>query len=494
MASKTKPPLKVLIAASEAAPLAKEGGLGDVVGSLAPALAELGCQAAVALPAYREITDNAPVRRVAADLPVRLGDAQLPVNVLEAELASGVPAYLVQYDPFFGRFGKYGDRFGAYGDNDERYILFSKAVFPLIHATGFAPDVILANDWQTGLIAPLLHNGALPGCACVFVIHNLGYLGLVPGHHVHMLGLPDRYYTFEGLEFWGSMSLLKAGIAYADALVTVSPTYAREIQTPEMGAGLDGLLRHRSDRLHGILNGIDPSQWNPETDPHLAANYSIKDRSGKKDCKRDLLARAGLSETLMGRPVMGMVTRLVSQKGIDIFLVAAQEMLNMGMGLVVLGSGDPNYEQALTDLALANPGIVSAIIAFDPAMSRKVFAGSDLLCVPSLYEPCGLTQMYAMAYGTLPVVRATGGLADTVADPKDGNFPGTGFSFGPYWAGDLAWAASRARDAYYTPAVWEAMTTEAMKTARNFSRDHSARQYLDLLERVAAEKKGPSAA
>jgi starch synthase len=330
----------------------------------------------------------------------------------------------------------------------------------------------------------LLDQGALPGSAGIFAIHNMGYLGLVPREEVGNIGLPDKYYRMEGLEFYGRMSLLKAGIVYAKRVVTVSPTYALEIQTPEFGFGLDGLMRSIKQRLHGILNGVDYRVWNPETDKYLAANYSPQDLTGKSFCKEDLLKVMGLDSGLMDMPVAGMVTRLVGQKGCALLAKAADELFAMGLGLVVLGSGDDVYEGLFLDLQARYPDRFGLKLGFDPGLAHKIIAGSDIFLIPSLYEPCGLTQMYSLKYGTIPVVRATGGLKDTVIDPEEKKGQGTGFKFDRFQAEDLAEGVKRALKAFEQPYLWQKMIREAM--GQDFSWRRSAKEYLRLFERTLA--------
>jgi len=479
----------VLVVASEAAPLAKVGGLGDVVGSLPLALKELGCRIAVALPAYREIKGVCKNwEAVAKDLPVRMGTLRLTADVFVTELAPGVPTYLIRRDEFFDRSGLYGTNRGEYFDNPERFIFFSRSIFGLCSAIGFVPDVILANDWQTGLIMCLLDEGAMPQTAGVFVIHNIGYLGLVPPERIGNIGLPDRYYSAQGLEYYGQMSLLKAGILYAQAVVTVSPTYAREIQTSDYGGGLDGLMRSVSRRLYGILNGVDLKTWNPSADQHLAATYSRQDLGGKTVCKRDLLKVLGLPVELLDKPLVGMVTRLVDQKGCKLVLEAAEDLFALDLGLVVLGAGDESYESLFSELQSGNPDRFGLRLGLDPDLAHKVVGGCDMLLVPSLYEPCGLTQMFGLRYGTIPVVRATGGLQDTVLDPNDGHRPGTGFKFKEFRGSDLVQAMGRAVKTYRERRDWRAMMLEAM--AQDFSWDRSAKEYLRVFERAVEARRG----
>jgi len=481
--------MKVLIVASEAAPIAATGGLGDVVGSLPGALRDLGCTVWVAIPAYRTALDRIEAWDLAVEaLSVPMGRGAVSGDILLSQLSPDIPLYLVRCDPFFDRDGIYGTPAGDYRDNPERYIFFSRMIPLLCASLSLKPDVILANDWQTGLVMALLNEGAVPGAAGVFSIHNMGYLGLVPSERIGNIGLPYTYYRTEGLEFYGQMSLLKAGIVYAEHVVTVSPTYAQEIQTPEMGFGLDGLMRSVSHRLHGILNGVDYRVWDPAIDPHLARAYSRDDLSGKTACKQDLLKEMRLPPALVKRPLAGMVTRLVEQKGTGLLADACHALFSMDMGLVVLGSGDTAHEQVLMDLQARYPDRFGLKIGFDPGLAHKIVAGSDIFLLPSLYEPCGLTQMYSLRYGTLPVARATGGLKDTIVDPNDGNGEGTGFKFDRFHAADLVAGTARAIMAWQKPHIWKAMQQHAM--SRDFSWRRSAEAYLSLFEKTIRHNKG----
>ena len=465
--------------------MATAGGLGDVIGSLPIALTELGCEVSVALPAYRPALKRIKEWEVAAEgLPVILGKRNLTGDILLGELDRNVPIYLVRRDEFFDRNGIYGTNKGEYFDNLERYIFFSHSIPALCSELSLHPDIILANDWQTGMVMALLDHGSLPGSTGIFAIHNMGYLGLVPREGVRNIGLPDKYYRMEGLEFYGRMSLLKAGIVYAKKVVTVSPTYALEIQTPEFGFGLDGLMRSIKQRLHGILNGVDYRVWNPETDKYLTANYSPQDLTGKALCKEDLLKVMGLDSGLIDRPVAGMVTRLVEQKGCALLSEAAEELFAMGLGLVVLGSGDDVYKDLFLDLQARYPDRFGLKLGFDPGLAHKIIAGSDMFLIPSLYEPCGLTQMYSLKYGTIPVVRATGGLKDTVIDPNEKMGKGSGFKFDRFQAGELTGTVKRALKTFEQPDLWQKMRQEAMD--QNFSWRRSANEYLKLFERTLA--------
>jgi starch synthase len=484
-----KKPLNILVAASEAAPLAKAGGLGDVVGSLPLALRNLGCRVVVVLPAYRQALEQAGELILTAEgLAVDPGRSDLTADILVGKLAPGVPVCLVRQDEFFDRNELYGSKHVEYSDNRERFIFFSRSIPALCSAAGFEPDVILANDWQTGLVMALMHKGALPRTAGVFAIHNMGYLGLVPPENKENIGLPDSYYRMDGLEYYGQMSLLKAGIVYSQAVITVSPTYAEEIQTPELGSGLDGLMRSIKDRLYGILNGVDYEEWNPATDRHLTANYSPENLAGKARCKQDLLKTLGLPDELLEMPVIGMVTRLFEQKGCQLVAEAAEDLFALGTGFILLAQGDEHYERLFLGLQDRYPERFGLKLGFDAGLAHKITAGCDMFMIPSLYEPCGLTQMFSLKYGTIPVVRATGGLVDTVTDPNEGDTPGTGFKFEAFKSEALLKAVGRATKTFRNREAWRAMMLEGMD--RDFSWEHSAKEYLAVFERAVADRRG----
>jgi starch synthase len=480
--------LRILVAASEAVPLAQAGGLGDVVGSLPLVFRDLGHQVAVVVPAYRRILEkNRNLEHAAKRLPIPLGRLNLTADILVGELGPGVPVYLVRRDEFFDRTELYGSSQGEYIDNPERYIFFSRSIPALCETVGFIPDVILGNDWQTGLVMALLNEGALPQTAGVFAIHNLDYLGLLPPERMESICLPDTYYTMEGLEYFGQMSLLKAGIVYAQEVITVSPTYAREIQTPEYGHGMAGLMYSVRNRLHGILNGVDYKIWNPATDNNIAANYSFQDFSGKSRCKHELLKVMGLPDKLIQRPLLGMVTRLFGQKGCRLVAEAAERLFSLDLGFVLLAAGEVSYQQLFMELQDRHLSHFGLKLGFDSVLSHKIIAGCDMFLMPSLYEPCGLTQMFSLKYGTIPIVRATGGLQDTVIDPNEGHSPGTGFKFDRFHSDELIIAVRRVIEAFQNREVWQAMMRGAM--AQDFSWEHSAKEYLAVFERAIATKR-----
>ena len=477
--------MKVLIVSSELSPVAKEGGLGDAVSGLAPALVSLGCEVKVAVPGYGQVLENFPGSELVTEkVRVSMGSYNLYADLRRLEPSPGVDAYLVCNESMFGRHGVYGNKNGLFYDNHKRYIFFSKSIPALCSASRYIPDVILGNDWQTGLIMALLDQGHMPRTAGVFVIHNIGYLGYVPPEDIAMLGLSSNHLSLEGLEFYGQISLLKAGIAYANNLVTVSPTYSREIQTTEQGAGLDGLMRKRSQDLMGILNGVDFQVWSPEHDKHIPVFYGKADMTGKQQCKQALLEELSLESALMEKPLAGMVTRLFSQKGIELVIEAMPEIMKKGMGFVLLGNGEESFARELRKLSQEYPGQFRFEEDFNDPLAHRIMAGADILCVPSLYEPCGLTQMYALQYGTIPVVRATGGLADTVWDVESSNGAANGFSFDAFSSGAFAYALERAGTYFQNKKSWNALVKNAMASARKFTWEKAAVQYLALFERA----------
>lgn len=481
--------LSILVAASEAAPLAMAGGLGDVIGNLPLALRDLGCRVAVVLPAYRQALARIQDYKITTrGLKVPMGRSYMTADVLVGDLATGVPVLLIRQDEFYDRDEIYDNGRGEYPDNPERFIFFSHSIPTLCLSSGFHPDIILANDWHTGLVMPLLAEGILPRTAGVFAIHNMGYLGLVPGDRKKYIGLPEKYYGTQGLEYYGQMSLLKAGILYSQAVTTVSPSYAREIQTPEYGSGLDGLMRSIRVRLFGILNGVDYQAWSPATDTHIKANYSTADLSGKRLCKQELLKVMGLPDELSDRPLVGMVTRLVDQKGCNLVAEGAKRLFDLDIGIVLLGTGDEKYRRLFSTLQSRYPRLFGLKLGFDEDLAHKILAGSDMLLTPSLYEPCGLTTMCALHYGTIPIVRATGGLRDTVLDPNEGDGHGTGFKFSRFQSGELIKAIERAYGVFQERKRWKAMMLNAM--AREFFWRDSAREYLAVFDQAIAARRG----
>jgi len=469
---------RVLMVASEATPFAKTGGLADVVGALAATLCARGEEVAIVMPRYRSVPLKG-AQCVREHLPVWLAAG----SAYEASvwLATDRPVlyYFIDCPPLYDRAGLYGET-ADYPDNYVRFAVLAQAALAVVRSL-FRPDLIHCHDWQTALVPVYIRtrlegDPTFMGLKTLLTIHNLGYQGIYPREILARIGLDDTLFHPDALEFFGNVNLLKGGIGYADALNTVSPTYAREIQTPELGFGLDGLLRARSDVLSGILNGADYAEWNPETDPHLAAHYSASDLGGKRLCKRDLLAELGLPAENLDRPLIGMVSRLDTQKGFELIEEAAAGLAAEDCSVAALLTSTPALEEPLRLWAAAHPRQVALRIAYDERLAHQIEAGADLFLMPSRYEPCGLNQIYSLRYGTVPVVRATGGLADTVDED-------TGFTFGEYSGAALMEALRAALSAWRDPQRWRGLMQRGM--AKDFSWEASAAQYAALYRRLA---------
>ncbi len=476
--------MEILFVASEVAPWSKTGGLADVAGALPRALAARGHDVTVVTPRYGGIDAAAAgFAREERGLVVR-GEA----TGLWVRREAGRPeVVLVDHPRFFGaRAGLYGEGGGEYADNAERFAHLCRAALAVPAALGRRPRIVHANDWQTGLCPWLLRHErardpALAGARTVFTVHNLAYQGVFPKEALPFLGLPWDVFHVDAMEFYDQVSFMKAGLSFADALTTVSPTYAREILTPEEGAGLDPLLRHRRAVLHGILNGIDVAEWDPARDPHLPAHYSARDLAGKGACKASLQRELGLP-VRPDVPLVGMVSRLADQKGVDLVVAALPQIVLREAQVAVLGTGSHAYEEAFRRAAAAHPAQVAARIGFDEGLAHRIEAGADVFLMPSRYEPCGLNQMYSLRYGTAPVVRAVGGLDDTVED-FDGWNRGTGFKFREYAPHALLLALRRALEAWRDQRAWRALVLRGM--AQDFSWDRSARGYEALYRTLA---------
>ncbi len=411
---------------AEAVPYAKTGGLGDVAGALPHELAKLGYDVRLIIPRYGFLDNSAHRFQQVAEFTVPTADGPILAAVeqdrsLPRAAAGRVSVFALRHDPFFGRSGLYQDHGRDYPDNLARFSFFSRGVLALLtrfDATEqWRPDVLHLHDWQTALCAVYLNTlyakqREFAGLKTVLTLHNVGYQGQFPKAQFEKTGLPAALFTPSGLEFYGSLNLLKGGILFADMLTTVSPTYSREIQTPEFGFGLEGVLAQRKDRLSGIVNGIDTDLWNPSTDPFLPHAYSASDLSGKAVCKQDLQREMTLP--VKDVPVLGIVSRLVGQKGLDLVVDIIPELMELDLQLMILGSGERRYEQEFDSFRKHYPEKIALHLGFDEGLAHRIQAGSDLLLIPSRYEPCGLTQLHGLRYGTVPIVRKTGGLADTV--------------------------------------------------------------------------------
>ena len=475
--------MKILFITPELAPLAKSGGLGDVCEALPKVLVELGVQVDIVIPFYRWIKEKRPTL-IKEDIPVSFGWRQLTVDLYQLQLDENIRLFLIARDEFFDRAFIYGTNKGGYFDNGERFAFFSQAVLAAVDALGEKWDIFHCHDWQSALVPVYLKtryfsHPVISSIKTLLTIHNLGYQGVFPSQIFASLNLPPHLFSIDGLEFWGQVNFLKGGIIFADFLTTVSPTYAKEVQTLEYGFGLDGVLRAYGYKLRGILNGVDYREWNPETDPYIAAHFSKEDLKGKVVCKQDLLQICGLPPDLIQRPLFGMVTRLVEQKGIDLLLPLIERMMQRGIGLIILGTGEKKYEDALTKIASYYPSQMYVKIAFNEVIAHKIIAGADMFLMPSRYEACGLTQLYSLKYGTIPIVRNTGGLADTVEEADLEKGIGTGFKFDDYHPEALWQAIEKAISCFQNKkSVWHNLMQNAMRS--DFSWEKSAQAYLEV--------------
>jgi starch synthase len=481
--------MHIVFAASECVPWAKTGGLADVVGSLPRALAKLGHKVSVFLPYYRQVAKALP------SAPVVLPSVTIPfpsynrfVRILDGGLAEGVQTYFVDNPELFDRENFYSTPSGDYPDNAERFDLLSRAVIEASKVLE-VPDVFHVHDWQTAILAVLLRSTyyfdpVLQHVPVVLTIHNAGYQGWFPPRTMETLLLPWDMFTFEKLEQNDTVNFLKGGIVYADALTTVSQRYAEEMQTSEYGNGLEGAIRRRSGDLFGILNGVDYEEWDPGIDPHIAAHYSVEKLAGKKECRRDLLHAFGLEGIGDDTAVIGIVSRFATQKGFDFIVDILERLVQEDVVLVMLGSGEEYYERLLTEMAERYSSKVRVKINFDNVMAHKIEAGADMFLMPSRYEPGGLNQIYSLRYGTIPIVRATGGLDDTIDEQPNGG--GNGFKFWGYDPADLLAAIQRALGVFRNQEEWTQMMKRGM--VQDFSWDKPAREYVRVYERVIANR------
>lgn len=474
--------LKILMVASEVAPFAKTGGLADVTGSLPPALCSLGHDVRLVMPWYpcvRKVTGS--LRLARQPLMVPMGGRVYQTGYRSGHFG-GVQIYFIDLAEFFDRPGLYGEEGEDYPDNAERFGLLSRAALELARRLEFVPDVVHAHDWQAGLVPVYLRQQLwrdpfFAKTGSLFSIHNLGYQGVYPLETGRELGLERSLLESEGLEYHGKLSLLKGGIRFADQVNTVSPTYCREICTPEHGMGLDGLLRARGDRLHGLLNGLDGKLWSPASDQALPASYALGQLAGKAVCKRVLQEELGL-RLAPKTPLAAMITRLDSQKGIELVLESWDRLMARGLQMVILGSGNPDYQRRLSEAAAFYPEQACVLTRFDDALARRIYAGSDLFLMPSRYEPCGLGQLIALRYGSVPVVHATGGLADTIFDPEEDPQQANGFKFREYRHSSFLDGLDRALKAAAVPEEWNPLVKRGM--SQDFSWAQAAQGYVKL--------------
>ena len=478
--------MRVLQVSAELFPLLKTGGLADVAGALPAALATAGAEPRLLVPGFPALRES--LTKECAVAPVALPWSEGRAALLRGRLPGfDMPVYVLDAPGLFDRPGNpYADNTGAaYADNHRRFALLGLAAARLAEGVdaGWQPDIVHAHDWHAGLACAHIaasRTRRRTEARTVFTVHNLAYQGLFPADHFADLGLPAQHYAMEGLEFYGQVSFIKAGLHFADAITTVSPTYAREIQTPEQGCGLDGLLRHRAGVLHGILNGVDYAVWSPARDRSLAQPYSATRPDGKADCKAALQRECGLTVTA-DAPLFGVVSRLTEQKGLPLVLEALNDLLDAGGQLVLLGAGDARLEAAFADAAARHPGQVARRTGMDEALAHRIYAGSDVMLVPSRFEPCGLTQLYGLSYGALPLVHRVGGLADTIVDCTLEDVAAgtaTGFVFDTFTADGYRRALRRAFALWRQPEAWARVRASAMQ--QHFGWDDAARRYVNV--------------
>ena len=489
--------MNVVYVSPEVAPFAKTGGLADVAGALPKFIESLGHKVSVFMPFYRQAKEyfdgggaDEGVLDTRVSVSVPMVDRRPAARIFESRLpGSAARLYLVANEAYYDRDDLYFDRGknADYADNCERFVFFARAVLEAIDAFGLRPDVIHCNDWQTGLIPVYirtLYAGGSPASSArtVLTVHNLAYQGLFPRDEMKLTGLDLKLFNWQELEFYGKLNCLKGGLVFADVLNTVSRRYAEEIQTEPFGCGLDGVLRDRAADLHGIVNGIDYAVWSPETDGLIPATYSAAGLSGKAACKKALLDDQGLPAR-DGVPLVGIISRLAAQKGFDILEAALDEIMNLDVQMIVLGTGERKYHELFEAAAAKYPGKLAVNLTFSNELAHKIEAGSDMFLMPSRYEPCGLNQLYSLKYGTVPVVRATGGLADTIVDCNAdslGDGTATGFVFKRYSPAELVLAVERAARTYGRPEDWSRLVANGM--AQDWSWIRSARKYAGLYE------------
>jgi starch synthase len=479
--------MRVAIVAAELGPYAKAGGLADVIGALPQALVRQGVETSVIVPGYRALIEKLSTTVAADGLAITMGAAREPYRILRADGAGGVAIYLIEHAGFFDRAGIYGER-EAYPDNDRRYIFFGRAATSA--AESIRPNVLHAHDWHAATTTIAVRADArlrasFAATRSVFTIHNVAYQGVVAPAEFPLLGIDPSWFTVEYLEFWGSANLMKGAIVMADGVSTVSPTYAYEIaHDPTLGFGLEDVLRAKGDRFVGILNGADYGEWDPARDRLIPKPYSPRDRANKKLCLDVLREDLKLPHPPKSQPVpmIGMVTRMTAQKGLDILAEALDAIMALGVQLVMLSSGDPALERIFLSAERRYPESMRVMLGFDDAMAHRIQAAANIFLMPSQFEPCGLTQMYALKYGTVPVVRATGGLRDTITEFDPKTMTGNGFLFTPYTAEALTGALERAIAVYRRPNQWSRLMGNCFKS--EFSWDRAAGEYVEWFERL----------
>ena len=483
--------MKIAMIASEIAPFAKSGGLADVVGTLSLALEDLGHEVSLIMPAYRSVLQgNFALEDSGEKLSIPISARQVEGSVLTARLGNNITVYLVRADAYFDREYLYGTPQGDYGDNPERFVFFCRSAMEILRR--HPVQIVHCHDWQAALALVFLkaqpeRYAEMAEAKTVFTIHNLGFQGVFWAPDWHLLNLDPGFFTPQYLEFYGNINFLKGALIFAEKITTVSPNYAREIIETEQGFGLEGVLRERANDLVGILNGVDYNVWNPETDPWIPKHYSKEKISNKSACKKHLQASFSLPATA-ALPLIGMISRLTAQKGFDLVEKGFERLMERPLQMILLGSGEPHYEDFFRACAARFPDKFAAQIGFDEPLAHQIEAGADIFLMPSQYEPCGLNQMFSLKYGTLPIVRAVGGLKDTVEDYDPETSAGTGFVFGPYDAESLLAKVDRSLEVFSQKRKWAVLRRRAM--SMDFSWQRSAREYSSLYEKLFSGENG----
>jgi starch synthase len=481
--------MKVLIASPEVYPFVKTGGLADVTGALPKALKKLGIDVRVILPKHKGIEERGfPMRYKNYKIACQVSQSTIDAEIVESEY-DGIITYLVENDEYYYRDYLYSTPDGDYLDNAERFIFFAKSILEAIKVTGFIPDVLHCNDWETALSPVFLKSLSkddplLRQISTLLTIHNLGYQGIFWHYDMHLLNIGWEYFTPEALEFFGHINFLKGGIVFSDILSTVSKQYSKEIQTTEFGCGLEGILTTRRNDLYGIVNGIDYEEWNPEKDQHIPAQYNEKNLANKRICKAALQEEYGLP-VMENVPLIGTISRLADQKGFDLIASTLGDMLSKGVQYIILGTGERKYHDLFTELSKQFPKSFGVKIAYDNRLAHLIEAGSDMFLMPSQYEPCGLNQLYSLKYGTVPIVRGVGGLEDTIVDYTKSPDIGTGFKFYDYSEKALLDAIERAIGVYKNQRAWQSLIKKCM--SEDFSWEKSAKEYVEVYKKAIAK-------
>ena len=477
--------MHILMVTPEANPFARSGGLAEGINALARALVGLGHQVTVVLPLYRQVRESGqPISFTGQTLSIPISWKTLPAEIHRAEIDPRLNFYFIGQDALFNREGLYGTTYGVFEDNAERFIFFSRAVVEMIEALELEGDICHCHEWQTGLVPVYLRTlyndrPRLQKLPVVYTVHNVGYQGLFSSFDMPLTGLGWEFLSSKGLEFYGKINLMKGGLVYADLLSTVSAKYREEILTPEYGFGLEGLFQERASELYGILDGVDYRRWDPAKDQYLSAPYGPDNLEGKKACKAALLRRFEMNLPL-DRPLIGMTTRFFERKGIDLLESSLEDLMKLGVGLVLQGTGEERHQYLLQEISQRHAGNIGLSIGYTDELAHQIIAGADLFLMPSRYEPCGLDQLYSLRYGTIPVVRATGGLDETIQEYNPGTGQGNGFKFPGYTPAELLGAVQRTLAVYQDQAAWQALMHHNM--ALDFSWDTVAPEYLELYQ------------